>query len=776
MKIALCLIVKGVEEEAEVLSRCLSSVGTEVDDIFLTLTHKPGEEVHPSVRTVAEMFNAKVTEFEWRNDFAAARNFNFSQVSKEYDYIFWLDADDAVRFNDANLKDTIEANPADCYSMFYLYAFDEHKNPIVVHNKTRIIKNDGCVEWAGRLHEDFKENRQVTRFHIKGIEVLHLSNDTRFNAAKERNYEVALSQLAAEPEDPRSYWNAGNAAFAAGKLIEALDYLKAFLARSTSDEEKYLARQRIAEILWHEGKLTEALDETAYAIGLKPEYPDAYHLKGKILYQLARYEEAKDMFLNGIGRRPPYYKIIVYNPREYDYVPLMNLAKTYYALNLPQLALPAFEAAAKIVPLDTDLKRVIKQLRKEAKEGDEVIEYVAKMRKVFDKPDKLQTLLDKVPSKFKYHPEVLRIKNTAFPKTESSGRDLVVFCGFTEEEWTPASVAKKGTGGSEEAIITLTEGLAKKGWNVTVYNNCGTDDSVHNNVTYKPYMAWNYRDKQDVTIIWRNPGMCKYEINSGKVFVDMHDVIPPSEFTEERLSHITKIFFKSSWHRNLFPNVPEDKCVVLPNGINVDAFSQDVEREPKLLINTASPVRSLSALIRIMKKVRQEVPDAKLQWAYGWTTTDYGLKGDEKYGPWKEEILRGMEEAGIESLGRLTFDEIAKLYAKANLYVYPTGFPEIDCISISKAMAAGAMPVTTDYGAIKEKSGFGEFINYPDNHETPGQIDYSVGDEVTDVFAQKIIQYLKNPPPESEREAMREWAKTKFDWTSIIDTWHSLCV
>lgn len=771
--IALAMIVKGVDSEAEVLARCLGTAATEVDAIYLTFTHKPGQAVSQRCYDVANMFGAVTSKFEWCNDFAKARNFSFAQVPKDYGYILWLDADDALRLKDASLKETIEQHPADAYSMFYLYAFDEHKNPTVVHHKTRVVRNDGSVEWAGRLHEDFKENRAIERFHIEGIDVLHLSNDARFAEGRERNYEVALAQLQESPEDPRSHWNAGNSAFGIGKYDDALEFLRSFLARSTSEEEKYLARQRMAEVHWQAGRLNEALDEAAYAIGLRPEYPDAYHLKGKILYQMNRFEEAKDMFLNGLGRPVPYYSIIVYNPREYDYVPLMNLAKTYYALNLPQLALPAFEAAAKIVPLDAGLKKVIRQLRKEAKEGDEVIQMVAKMRKALDKPDKLQKLLAKVPDKFRFHPEVLRIRNTAFPKTESSGRDVSVFCGFTEEEWTPKSIAKKGSGGSEEAIITLTEGLAARGWNVTVYNNCGTEESIHNGVTYKPYLAWNYRDKQDVTIIWRNPGMCKYDINSTKVFVDMHDVIPAGEFTQDRIDRITKVFFKSTWHRELFPNVPDEKCVILPNGIDVAAFSQDVERDPKLVVNTASPVRSLSALIEVMKLVRKEVPDAKMQWAYGWTTTDYGLKTDEKYGPWKESVLKGMEEAGIEPLGRLTFKEIATLYQQANVYAYPTGFPEIDCISITKAMAAGAYPVTTDYGAIKEKAGFGSFISYPDNHESPGQIDYAAGPEVYQEFANQIVNLLNNPPPEDQRTAMREWAKSKFDWQHIIQTWDS---
>src|SRR5262249_18925538 len=150
-----------------------------VDGIFVTITHRPGEEPNQKVREVAELYQATISTFEWCNDFSKARNFNFSQVSKDFDYILWCDADDAFR-DVGKLRDTMEAHPADAYSMFYLYAFDEERNPIVVHHKTRVVKNDGCVEWVGRLHEDFKENRTLTTYHIDGIDVLHLSNETRF--------------------------------------------------------------------------------------------------------------------------------------------------------------------------------------------------------------------------------------------------------------------------------------------------------------------------------------------------------------------------------------------------------------------------------------------------------------------------------------------------------------------------------------------------------------------------------------------------------------------
>src|ERR1035441_8091471 len=108
---------------------------------------------------------------------------------------------------------------------------------------------------------------------------------------------------------------------------------------------------------------------------------------------------------------------------------------------------------------------------------------------------------------------------------------------------------------------------------------------------------WNWRDKQDVTVLWRYPQFAKYEINSDTVVVDLHDVILESEFAPERLKRIDKIFVKSRFHRSLFPAVPDEKFAIVPNGIDAKLFEGGGDRDPRLLINTSSADRSMEAFL-----------------------------------------------------------------------------------------------------------------------------------------------------------------------------------
>ena len=121
MKIALCAIVKPTEEEGKLLSDMITSVGSAVDGIFIT---QAGPKKNQFVSSVISMFGGRESFYQWDKNFANARNYNFSQVPKEYDYILWLDADDTIT-NADKIRETVKNNPSvDAFTLWYNYAFD----------------------------------------------------------------------------------------------------------------------------------------------------------------------------------------------------------------------------------------------------------------------------------------------------------------------------------------------------------------------------------------------------------------------------------------------------------------------------------------------------------------------------------------------------------------------------------------------------------------------------------------------------------------------------
>lgn len=771
-KIALAMIVKGTDDEAELLDRCLESVAPHVDGIFITSTHKKGEKPNKRVQEVAELYDAEISTFEWINDFAAARNFNFSQVTKEYDYIMWCDADDVWRGLE-NLKPTIEENKmVDIFAFWYLYDFDEYKQPTVVHKKSMVCRNDGCVSWAGKLHEDFTENRSCNVKFVEGIERMHLTNDERVIAAQKRNVEVSMGDMEENPNDPRTYWNLANSYLGANDFENAQKTFELFIEKTGSHEERYLAQMRMGMILDNLGKTKEAISAIQLAIGMRPDYPDAYLHIGEILFKEDKLDLAEFYLLNGLMKKPPYHSIMVYNPRDYDYNPMMLLAKVYLKKYRPDLALPMLKGCLQIYPEHKHIKALIEEMESEKKRMSEVLEILSKLKEETDK-DKIKKALAEIPKDLRSHPAVCAFRNAQFVKTESSGRDLVYYCGMTTHVWNPDLFKVRGFGGSEEAVYHLAKEWAKNGWNVTVYNSCGDEEMTRDGVTYKPYWEWNHKDKQDVTILWRHPRPVDYEINSDKVFVDLHDVVPKGEFTEKRLEKINKVFVKTKFHRSLFPNIPDEKIEIIPNGQYL--YEQKAEKDQFLIVNTSSPDRSLNAVPKIFKKVKEIVPEAKMEWAYGWENFKNYYSEDAEKMAWMDSVNKDMEEAGIVNRGRVTQEEVAKMYARANIMLYPTEFAEIDCITVKKAQGAGCMPVVTDFGALDESVQYGHKVHSEktkDNWSKPYQFYFGVEDEkMIDEFVKNIVGIIKKPI--EDRTEMKEWT-SKFDWDKIANGWHNI--
>lgn len=773
MKLALALIVKGDDKEAIVLTRLLKNISKYVDKIFITITYKKGEETNKNVKQVAESFDAEISTFEWINNFAEARNFNFSQVPKEYDYIMWADADDVFRGLDY-LRDILEDNQdKDAFAMNYLYDFDKYKNPIIVHKKTMIVKNDNCVKWAGALHEDFKENRSLKVYFLKDIERLHLTDNERIEVARKRNVECATNDVENRPDDPRVYWNLAQALHGSGEYQKSNQNFDKFLKLSYSDDEKYIARLRKSDNYWYLGDVSKALDEARYAVGTKPNYPDAYYLLGKFYAEMRQFNNAIESYISGLTKKPPYFSIIVYNPRDYDYIPMMNLANVYFQMHRADMSLPLLEGCLKIYPKDAKLKELIKTMKKEAKRVENAIKSVAKLKDL--EGDELETELNKLPKDIRSHPHICWLRNNKIIKKESSGKDLVIFCGYTQEIWTPDTAKTKGIGGSEEAVIHLAKRWKEAGYNVTVYNSCGHEELEFDGVKYKPEWSWNFRDKQDITILWRTPKWADYDINSNKIFIDLHDVIPDGEFTPKRLEKIDKVFVKTNFHQTLFPSIPKDKFIVIPNGIDSKVFEQELERDEKLLINTSSPDRGLATLVRLFGEVKKQVPDAKLKWAYGWNVFDSVHGENSVIMEWKSNVEKAMKKNGVENLGRISHEEVAKLYLTAGIFAYPTEFAEIHCISAVKAQAGGAIPVCTDFAALEETVQFGDKVHSDktkDNWCYPNQFDFSLVDEEKQKeWVNSVVKRLKAPVSKEERQKMREWARNTYDWDKIANKW-----
>jgi glycosyltransferase involved in cell wall biosynthesis len=144
--ISLCMIVKN---EEYTLGRCLECVKDIVDEINIVDTGSDD-----STKKIAARYTKNVFDFEWIDDFAAARNFAFSKATK--DYIFWLDADDIlldidiVKFK--HLKSAIDPS-IDVVMFKYNLGVDKENDPTCTYYRERLLKRSMGFVWNDPVHE-----------------------------------------------------------------------------------------------------------------------------------------------------------------------------------------------------------------------------------------------------------------------------------------------------------------------------------------------------------------------------------------------------------------------------------------------------------------------------------------------------------------------------------------------------------------------------------------------------------------------------------------------
>ena len=145
--ISLCMIVK---DEEKVLKRCLDSLTPIVDEIIIVDTGSTD-----GTREIAKLYTDKIYDFEWVQDFSAARNYSFQFATM--DYIYVADADEMI--DEENQKRFLLLKQAlleeiDIVQMIYsnqleygtTYNFDREYRP-------KLYKRVRSFQWVEPIHE-----------------------------------------------------------------------------------------------------------------------------------------------------------------------------------------------------------------------------------------------------------------------------------------------------------------------------------------------------------------------------------------------------------------------------------------------------------------------------------------------------------------------------------------------------------------------------------------------------------------------------------------------
>lgn len=150
MTVSVCMIVKN---EERVLARCLDSLKGLYEELIIVDTGSTD-----STKKIAAEYTDRIFDFEWINDFSAARNFAFSLAS--CDYIYSADADEVLdeenRMLFKQLKDNllpeieiVQMKYRNQLSNGTVYNFDEEYRP-------KLFKRLRTFTWIEPVHEQVR--------------------------------------------------------------------------------------------------------------------------------------------------------------------------------------------------------------------------------------------------------------------------------------------------------------------------------------------------------------------------------------------------------------------------------------------------------------------------------------------------------------------------------------------------------------------------------------------------------------------------------------------
>lgn len=186
-RLSISMIVKNEEGK---LPSCLESVKCLTDDIVLVDTGSTDR-----TEEIARSYGAKIYEYDWCQDFSAARNYALSL--SQGDWILYLDADEILDPSSVEeIRDIIRKKSREAYlcNVFSQDSSGEKPNQM---RYPRLFKNSGKLRFEGRIHEQLVYSLQRNKYRIKesGIKILHTGYDLskeELEKKAERNLRLLL--------------------------------------------------------------------------------------------------------------------------------------------------------------------------------------------------------------------------------------------------------------------------------------------------------------------------------------------------------------------------------------------------------------------------------------------------------------------------------------------------------------------------------------------------------------------------------------------------------
>lgn len=708
--ISVAIIAKNA---ARTIAACLDSIVPYVEEVLVAVDNTSTDDT-PAIAAehgAKVIYGLKVSDWHecpqhgrvLAQHFANARQQSFELCRPDTAWWMWLDADDVVRGAE-KLPELIAHLGPEVAGVWLDYHYSQTPNgkTATLFQRERIVRKEVGWAWQHRVHEVLAPKDRPTE-HVnwtstREISVVHQGEGHDTAGSAKRNILLLEIDLEADPQDMRALFYLGNQYFALGEFAEAAHYYE----RATASDNVYQRWQTWVYLSYTYEKLGNgggAVEAAHHALETVPFHPEPYYRLAALSCLRGDTQACEFWTMLGDQREEaPFFAFK--NPMDRPFNARITLAQAYGNDGQISKARQQLERAAAVVP-SPDIVEGIKQYRvaeEETLTADAYLRVLAAMDGQTPPPPE---------SIWKFG----RVRDALVPKMLSARPNtqprIAFWCGRSAEHWAPPSLNTTGIGGSETAVVKIAERFARDGWRVDVYNEPDYLEGEYEGVGYWGLSRLAVAETADVLVSWRNPEAHQLPVQRRLSLLWCHD-LNRGPGQGDALGKWDTVLGVSAWHAAYLSQVYGiDNVDCVPNGIDLDRFPAKVKKVPFRCVYASSPDRGLARLLQMWPTVVANEPAAELHIAYGWETFDkYIQMGRHDLAQQKQEVIGLLERTPqVVWRGRLPQDELARLYQESYLWLYPTSFLEVSCISAMEAMAGGAVPVTSAAGALRETIG-----------------------------------------------------------------------
>ena len=296
MLITGCLIVKN---EEELLPRCLEGLLKAADRLLVADTGSIDR-----TREIALTAGARVIDFPWQNDFAAARNFVLDLA--EGDWLIFLDADEYLSAEDAvRLKELIShINNLPQYDscLIRIYNLNGDGSLESIHNSIRVFRNLPALRYRYSIHETLYHGARLPNPYFiadTDCKILHTGYTENKKPAKlQRNLPYLENEAFNKDGNPLAGYYLAESYLLLNRITEGIAAARAFYTSGYKPYKNSLAPALllIKGLFFQPGSHPEIIEICQSELKNHPDHPELLKALADCYFLLKKYNEAEKFY------------------------------------------------------------------------------------------------------------------------------------------------------------------------------------------------------------------------------------------------------------------------------------------------------------------------------------------------------------------------------------------------------------------------------------------------------------------------------------------------